>query len=217
MQLHFLSENNSILNQFLAEIREVTIQKDSMRFRRNMERIGEIMAYEISKSLTYTKAEVQTPLGVKHTALMSDKVVLCSILRAGLTLHNGFMNYFDTSENGFVSAYRHHYNNDENFEILVQYKAAPSLENKILILIDPMLATGHSIEAVCKKLQLDQNPKEVHIAVAVAAPEGVAYLEKNLPEQYHLWIAALDEKINEQSYIVPGLGDAGDLAFGEKL
>ena len=117
MHLHNISENNSILNQFLAEIREVTIQKDSMRFRRNMERIGEIMAYEISKSLTYTKAEVQTPLGVKHTALMSDKVVLCSILRAGLTLHNGFMNYFDTSENGFVSAYRHHYNNDENFEM----------------------------------------------------------------------------------------------------
>jgi uracil phosphoribosyltransferase len=217
MQIHYISKNNSILNHFLAEIRAVEIQKDSMRFRKNMERIGEIMAYEISKELQYHEIAVATPLGVKQTTAIADKVVLCSILRAGLALHSGFTNFFDHAENGFVSAYRHHPNNDDFFDILIEYKAMPSLENKTLILIDPMLATGQSIVAVLNKLNLEQNPKEIHIAVVIAAPEGITYLEKNIPSNCHLWVASLDEKLNEKNYIIPGLGDAGDLAFGEKL
>ena len=217
MHLHYISEQNSILNHFLAQIRDVTVQKDSMRFRKNIERIGEIMAYELSKTLPYKNIEVQTPLGIKKTTALEDHVVLCSILRAGLALHTGFMNIFDNAENGFVSAYRHHPNNDDYFDILVEYQAAPSFENKTLILIDPMLATGQSIVAVLNKLHLDQNPKEIHIAVVIAAPEGIAYLEKNLPANCHLWVAALDDKLNGKNYIVPGLGDAGDLAYGVKL
>jgi uracil phosphoribosyltransferase len=217
MQIHNISKNNSILNHFLAEIRAVEIQKDSMRFRKNMERIGEIMAYEISKELHYQEIAVTTPLGVKQTTVIADKVVLCSILRAGLALHSGFTNFFDHAENGFVSAYRHHPNNDDFFDILIEYKAMPSLENKTLILIDPMLATGQSIVAVLNKLNLKQNLKEIHIAVVITAPEGIAYLEKNTPSNCHLWVASLDEKLNEKNYIIPGLGDAGDLAFGDKL
>jgi uracil phosphoribosyltransferase len=199
------------------QLRAVSIQKDSMRFRKNMERIGEIMAYELSKTLDYKKIDVITPLGIKHTASITDKLVLCSILRAGLALHNGFMTVFDNAENGFVSAYRNHYNQDDSFEILVEYQAIPSLEEKNLILIDPMLATGQSIVAVLNKLLLHQKPKEIHIVVVIATPEGIAFLEKNLPKNSHLWIASLDEKLDEKNYIVPGLGDAGDLAYGNKL
>lgn len=217
MHIHYISENNSILNHFLAQIRDVTIQKDSMRFRKNIERIGEIMAYELSKTLDYKNIDVQTPLGIKHTSTIAEPVVLCSILRAGLTLHQGFMNFFDEAENGFVSAYRHHYDNDDKFDILVEYQAAPSLEGKNLILVDPMLATGKSIVAVLQKLHLEHQPKEIHVAVVIAAPEGIAYLEKNLPSTCHLWVAALDEKLNDKNYIIPGLGDAGDLAYGSKL
>jgi uracil phosphoribosyltransferase len=217
MHIHYLSEQNSILNHFLAEIRAVSIQNDRMRFRKNMERIGEIMAYELSKTLDYKAIAIQTPLGVKETATVSAPVVLCSILRAGLALHQGFMNFFDAAENGFVSASRHHFNNDDQFEILVEYQAAPSFEGKNLILIDPMLATGQSIVAVIHKLHLEHQPKEIHIAVTIAAPEGITYLEKNLPANCHLWVAALDEKLNEKNYIIPGLGDAGDLAYGSKL
>lgn len=217
MYLHTISEQESLLNHFLAEIRDVNIQKDRMRFRRNIERIGEIMSYEISKKLTFQSVDVQTPLGIKKTSTIKDQVVLCSILRAGLTLHQGFLNYFDTAENGYISAFRHHPNNDDNFEIVIQYQAAPSLENKTVILIDPMLATGQSIVAVLKKILVKQTPKEIHIAVAIATPEGISYLEKHLPSNYHLWIGALDDGLNEHKYIVPGLGDAGDLAFGEKL
>jgi uracil phosphoribosyltransferase len=217
MHIHYISEQNSILNHFLAQIRDVATQKDSMRFRKNIERIGEIMAYELSKTLDYKEISVQTPLGVKHTTTVAEPVVLCSILRAGLALHTGFMNFFDDAENGFVSAYRHHYDNDDKFDILVEYQAAPSFENKNLILIDPMLATGQSIVAVLHKLHLEQKPKEIHIAVVIATPEGIAYLEQHLPQNCHLWVAALDEKLNEKNYIVPGLGDAGDLAYGSKL
>jgi uracil phosphoribosyltransferase len=201
----------------LTEIRDINIQKDSMRFRKNMERIGEIMAYELSKTLEYKVIEVPTPLGIKKTTTVAENVVLCSILRAGLALHTGFTNLFDHAENGFISAYRHHPNSDDYFEILVEYQAVPSLENKNLILIDPMLATGQSIEAVLNKLNINQNPKEIHIAVVIAAPEGIAYLEEKLPNNYHLWVAALDDKLNEKNYIIPGLGDAGDLAYGQKL
>jgi len=217
MHIHYISEQNSILNHFLAQIRDVTIQKDSMRFRKNMERIGEIMAYELSKNLEYKKIDVQTPLGIKQTTTIADHLVLCSILRAGLALHTGFINIFDNAENGFISAYRHHYNKDDKFEILVEYQAAPSFEDKNLILIDPMLATGQSIVAVLQKLHLEQKPKTIHIAVVIAAPEGIAFLEKNLPNNCHLWVAALDDKLNKKNYIIPGLGDAGDLAYGNKL
>jgi uracil phosphoribosyltransferase len=217
MHIHYISEQNSILNHFLAQIRDVNIQNDSMRFRKNIERIGEIMAYELSKTLDYKNIDVQTPLGIKHTTTIAEPVVLCSILRAGLALHQGFMSFFDNAENGFVSAYRHHYDNDDQFEILVEYQAAPSFEGKNLILIDPMLATGQSLVAVLHKLHLEQKPKEMHIAVVIATPEGIQYLEENVPENCHLWVAALDEKLNEHNYIVPGLGDAGDLAYGIKL
>ncbi|MGG7034885.1 MAG: uracil phosphoribosyltransferase [Flavobacterium sp.] len=217
MQIHHLSQNNSILNHFLEELRNVNKQNDRMRFRRNIERIGEIMSYEISKNLEYKPVEIQTPLGIKKSALISDQIVLCNILRAGLSLHIGFLNYFDKAENGFISAFRHHPNNDSEFEIVVEYQASPSIQDKYLLLVDPMLATGKSIVSVFNKLIKTQTPKEIHIAVILAAPEGIAYLEKHLPENYHLWIASIDEKLNDKNYIVPGLGDAGDLCFGEKL
>lgn len=217
MQIHYLSDENSILNHFLGQIRNVTVQHDSMRFRRNVERIGEVMAYELSKNLHYSPIEIQTPLGIKKTTQITDKLVLCSILRAGLPLHLGFLNYFDSAENGFVSAYRHHPNNDAFFDILVEYQAVPNIENKTLLLIDPMLATGQSMVAVYEKLLQKGNPKEIHIAVIIAAPEGIHYLENHLPEHCHLWVATLDEKLNDKNYIVPGLGDAGDLAYGNKL
>ena len=217
MQIHYLSEGNSVLNHFLGQIRNVNVHNDSMRFRRNIERIGEIMAYELSKELHYAPIEIQTPLGIKNTTEIKDKLVLCSILRAGLPLHLGFLNYFDSAENGFVSAYRHHPNNDDYFDILVQYQAIADINGKNLIIVDPMLATGQSIVAVFNKLMERGTPKEIHIAVVIAAPEGIAHLEEHLPKNCHLWVASLDEKLNEHSYIVPGLGDAGDLAYGEKL
>ncbi len=217
MQIHYLSENNSILNHFLGQIRNVNVQKDSMRFRRNIERIGEIMAYEISKNLAYKNVEIQTPLGIKNTTEIADDLVLCSILRAGLALHIGFLNYFDGVENGFVSASRHHPNNDSEFVILVEYQALTSLDDKTLLLVDPMLATGHSLVAVFEKLMQNSTPKEIHIAVVIAAPEGIAYAKANLPDNCHLWVGVLDSHLNEKNYIVPGLGDAGDLAYGTKL
>jgi len=217
MQIHYLSQSNSILNHFLGQIRNVNVQKDSMRFRRNIERIGEIMAYELSKNLNYKNIAIQTPLGIKKTTEIEDELVLCSILRAGLPLHLGFLNYFDNAENGFVSAYRYHKDGDDSFEIKVEYQAVPSIENKNLLLIDPMLATGQSMVAVFNKLLEKGNPAAIHIAVVIAAPEGIAFLQKHLPDNCHLWVATLDEKLNDKNYIVPGLGDAGDLAYGNKL
>lgn len=217
MKIHYLSTENSILNHFLSEIRNINVQNDSMRFRRNIERIGEIMSYEMSKILHYKNVEIQTPLGVKKTTEIEDKLVLCSILRAGLPLHLGFLNYFDRSESGFVSAYRYHKNDSSDFEIKVEYQAVPSIENKNLLLVDPMLATGQSIVAVYNHLLEKGTPKETHIAVVIAAPEGIEYLKKHLPDSCHLWVATLDERLNDKNYIVPGLGDAGDLAYGNKL
>ena len=217
MQIHYLSDANSILNHFLGQIRNIEVQNDSMRFRRNIERIGEVMAYELSKDLHYKSIEIKTPLGVKSTTEISDRLVLCSILRAGLPLHLGFLNYFDAAENGFVSAYRHHYDNDDKFDIRVEYQAVPNLQDKTLLLIDPMLATGQSMVAVFNTLLQKGMPKEIHVAVVIAAPEGIKYLEENLPDNCHLWVATLDEKLNEKNYIIPGLGDAGDLAYGNKL
>lgn len=217
MQIHYLSENNSILNHFLAEIRDVNVQSDRMRFRRNITRIGEIMAYEISRKLEYREIEVTTPLGAKKTTALKDGVVLCSILRAGLALHDGFLNVFDAAENGFISAYRHHPNNDDYFDILVEYKAAPSFSGKNLLVLDPMLATGLSLAEVLKKILPGETPVSLHIAVVIAAPEGIELLKQTLPDNCHLWVASLDSHLNEKKYIVPGLGDAGDLAYGVKL
>lgn len=217
MQIHHLSESNSVLNHFLGQIRAVDVQKDSMRFRRNIERIGEIMAYEISKILPYESVNISTPLGTKATTKIKDPIVICSILRAGLTLHNGFLNCFDGAENGFISAYRHHPNQDDYFDILVEYQAVSELDNKNVLLVDPMLATGQSIVAVYKKIIAEKNPASIHLAVVIAAPEGIAYLQEHLPNNCHLWIGSIDEKLNKKSYIVPGLGDAGDLAYGPKL
>src|SRR5690606_34112324 len=165
MQIHYISEQNSILTHFLSQLRNVDVQKDSMRFRRNIERIGEIMSYEISKTLEFKPVKIQTPLALKQTFELKDKVVICSILRAGLALHQGFLNYFDDCENGFISAYRHHPYNDERFEIKVEYQAVPNINDKILLLVDPMLATGQSLVAVFNQLNATQKPKEIHIAV----------------------------------------------------
>jgi uracil phosphoribosyltransferase len=217
MQIHNLSESPSILNTFISEIREKTIQKDSMRFRRNIERIGEVLGYELSKALNYNTQSITTPLGVSEAKLQSNDIVLCSILRAGVPLHNGLLNYFDAAENAFISAYRHHKHNPESFEIIVEYLACPNLEGKTLILADPMLATGQSMVATFEALKPFGTPKEVHIVSVIGAQEGVDYITKYFDKHTHLWIAAIDETLSNKGYIIPGLGDAGDLAFGNKL
>ena len=205
------------MNNFISEIRDVDIQKDSMRFRRNIERIGEILGYEMSKSLNYKFESVVTPLGTSIMNLPENEIVLCSILRAGVPLHNGLLNYFDKAENAFISAYRHHKHNPESFEIIVEYLACPNLENKTLILADPMLATGQSMVATFEALKPFGTPKEIHLISVIGAQEGVDFVQQNFHDKTHLWIATIDKTLNEKGYIVPGLGDAGDLAFGEKL
>ena len=216
MIVNILDSKKSILNKFISEIRNIDIQKDSMRFRRNIERIGEILAYEISQSLAYEKNTVSTPLGTKIMETPKKDIVLCSILRAGLPLHNGLLNYFDDAENAFISAYRNHLTETE-FEIKVEYFASPSLEGKTLILADPMLATGRSLVSVFEGLKNHGTPKEIHVACVIGSNEGIDYIKKHLPENSQLWIATVDEKLNSHGYILPGLGDAGDLAFGQKL
>lgn len=217
MHIHNLSETPSILNSFISEIRDKNIQNDSMRFRRNIERIGEILGYELSKSLNYEAHEVETPLGTSDTVLHKKDIVLCSILRAGVPLHNGLLNYFDSAENAFISAYRQHKHNPESFEIVVEYLACPSLENKTLILADPMLATGQSMVATFEALKPFGTPKEVHLVSVIGAQKGVDLVTEEFGSDSHLWIAAIDETLNSKGYIIPGLGDAGDLAFGNKL
>jgi uracil phosphoribosyltransferase len=217
MIVHHLQENNSVLNKFISEIRDVKIQKDSLRFRRNIERIGEILGYELSKKLSYTSVYVETPLGKKKVQISYNDIVLCSILRAGLPLHQGLLNYFDDAENAFISAYRHHPNNDSTFEIVVEYFAAPSIENKTLLLADPMLATGQSLVAVLEAIKKYGIPKEIHIVAVIGSKEGIEFIKDKFPKNTHLWIAAIDSELNSKGYIVPGLGDAGDLAFGTKL
>jgi len=217
MTLHNISLKNSVLNTFISEIRAVDVQKDRMRFRRNIERIGEILGYEMSKHLSYTPDLIKTPLGTSTIHLPENDIVLCSILRAGVPLHNGLLNYFDTAENAFISAYRHHKQNPERFEIMVEYLACPDLEGKTLVLADPMLATGQSMVATFEALKPFGTPKHVHLISVIGAQEGIDYVAKHFDDNTHLWIAAIDETLNNKGYIVPGLGDAGDLAFGEKL
>lgn len=216
--LHIIDQQASIVNKFLAELRDKSVQLDSMRFRRNLERIGECIAYEISKLLNYTPRSVETPLATATVESIADEVVLATILRAGLPLHQGFLNYFDNSENAFVSAYRSGVENGE-VVITVEYISCGSLEGKTLILVDPMLASGTSMvaayEALCKR---GGKPAKTHIVSVVACPEGVEYvLSHTNPEEVDLWCATVDDYLNTRKYIVPGLGDAGDLCFGEKL
>lgn len=214
--MFILSENNSVALNFLAELRDETIQKDAMRFRRNMERIGEIFAYEISKSLRYTRTNVTTVLGEKKTNVLASETVLVTILRAGLPLHQGLLNYFDKSENAFIGAYRGKHDAREEFVIEMDYITAPDIQDKTLIISDPMIATGNSIEKAYHALLRYGLPERTHIVSAIASRKGIQYLQERIPE-CRLWIGDLDDDLNSKSYIVPGLGDAGDLAFGEKI
>ena len=215
--VHILSQQNSIFNQFVAELRDITIQKDSMRFRRNLERMGEIMSYEISKTLEYQTKETTTPLGIADTSHLVDQPVIATILRAGLPMHIGVLNYFDSAQNAFISAYRRHHK-DNTFDIHVEYVSSPNIDGKVLILCDPMIATGGSIVLAYKAILAKGTPKHVHIISAISSREGVDYVKANLPtKNFTIWCGAIDEELTAHSYIVPGLGDAGDLAFGEKI
>ena len=218
MTLHILSWQNTVLNKFIAQIRDKAVQRDSMRFRRNMERIGEIMAYEISKEFTYRPQIVTTPLGEASVETIGNEIVLATILRAGLPYHQGFLNYFDDAQNAFVSAYRKS-TKDGKFTVKVEYISCGSLEGKTLLLVDPMLATGTSLaltyNALCEK---GGTPAHTHVASVIASEQGVDYAMKHMPrETTSIWVAAVDEELTSRSYIVPGIGDAGDLAYGEKL
>ena len=212
-----LSDHQSIFNQFIAELRDTTIQKDSMRFRRNLERIGEIMGYEISKKLEYNAKQTKTPLGIAETFHLKSQPVIATILRAGLPIHMGVLNYFDGAENAFISAYRRHHK-DNTFDIHVEYVSSPSLDGKTLILCDPMIATGASIVLAYKALLTKGTPEHVHIVSAISSKQGVEFVKANMPtKNFTIWCGVIDEELTAHSYIVPGLGDAGDLAFGEKI
>lgn len=216
MEIINLGATNSILNQFVAELRDVTIQTDSLRFRRNIERIGEILSYEISKYIAYQKKTIQTPLGNADMMVPNSRVVISTILRAGLPFHQGFLNYFDHAENAFVSAYRK-YKDRLNFDIHIEYIASPRLKDKILIITDPMLATGSSMELAFQALLTKGEPEHIHVASIIASKQAINYIKECMPaDKTTVWVAAIDDQLDEHSYIVPGLGDAGDLAFGIK-
>lgn len=216
MKVIDLGSKNSVLNKFVAQMRDKTVQKDSMRFRRNLERLGEIFAYEISKTLNFSEKQCQTPLGIVDIPTYDDKIVVATILRAGLPLHQGILNYFDDAQNAFVAAYRK-YHKGEEFNVEIEYATAPDLAGKVLILADTMLATGSSIEIAYKRLCEEGEPAHTHLVCPIASAYAVEYLQKHLPaDKVTLWVAAVDEELTSRSYIVPGLGDAGDLAYGEK-
>lgn len=216
MKVINLGNKNSILSKFISEMRDKTVQKDSLRFRRNLERIGEIFAYEISKTLEYSDKQFVTPLGIANIPTYDDKIVVASILRAGLPLHQGILNYFDDVQNAFVAAYRK-YDKGEDFHINIEYASTPELTGKTLILADTMLATGASLEITYNRLCEEGEPVHTHMVCPIASAYAVEYLQKYLPaDKVTLWVAAIDEELTSRSYIVPGLGDAGDLAYGEK-
>lgn len=210
-----LAENNSVANRFIAELRNVELQKDRLRFRRNLERIGEVLAYEISKTLDYEPVEVETPLGIATHTLPADRLVLATILRAGLPLHQGMLNFFDQADNAFISAYRRHHK-DGSFDIQLEYVSCGDLNDAVLILADPMLATGASVDMALKHLLRHGTPKIIHIVSVIASAAGVEAVQRQYPKA-HLWLGAIDEELTAKAYIVPGLGDAGDLAYGEKV
>lgn len=216
MKVINLGQKNSILNKFVAQMRDKDIQKDSMRFRRNLERLGEIFAYEISQTLHASEKQVVTPLGIANIPVYDDQVVVSTILRAGLPLHQGILNYFDDAQNAFVAAYRK-YHKGEDFHIQIEYCSTPDLTGKVLILADTMLATGSSLEIAYQRLCEEGEPAHTHLVCPISSAYAVEYLQKHLPaDKVTLWVAAIDEELTSHSYIVPGLGDAGDLAFGEK-
>ena len=215
--IHNLEKNDSVFNQYMAELRDATIQQDRMRFRRNLERIGQVMAYEISKSFEYDDEEVTTPLGVKQIRTMHEQPVIATILRAGLPFHNGMLSMFDQADSAFIAAYRKYDKNEEDSEIRVEYYSSPDIESRILILCDPLLATGESIVKTLNGLMDDMMPKEIHIAVAVASQDGLDYVERTMSRlPVTIWVGSIDEELTARAYVVPGIGDVGDLAYGEK-
>lgn len=216
MKIVNFAESRSLMNQYMRELRDVDIQGDMIRFRRNLERMGEIMAYEISRTLRYGREEVTTPLAKTECDIIVDKVVLGTIFRAGVPFHQGFLNFFDTAENAFVSAYRK-YKEKENFDICIEYLASPRLDGKVLVLADPMLATGASMELSYRALLTKGNPSHIHVASVIASSQAIDYIRRTFPaDKTTVWVGAVDPEINAHSYIVPGLGDAGDLAYGIK-
>ncbi len=217
MKINLINNPPTLLNKFIAEMRDVNIQKDSLRFRKNIERLGEIFAYEISKTLTYKSEDIRTPLGIAQEFLPQEKMVITSILRAGIPFHNGILNFFDNAQNAFISAYRKHTDEGE-FEIQIEYISAPDITEKIVILADPMLATGSSMYLAYEALKTKGKPKHIHIVSIIASQAGLEYIKNAInDENVTLWLGVIDEELNAKSYIVPGLGDAGDLAFGTKL
>lgn len=215
-KVHNLSLQNSVFNQFMSEIRDVDIQHDSLRFRRNLERTGEIMAYEISKTLAYVTRPVTTPLGISNCSVLAEQPVLATILRAGLPLHRGLLNFFDRAENTFISAYRIHRDDDDAFDVKVEYLASPDLEGKTVILCDPMLATGASMVLAYKALLERGTPRHIHVVTVIASEQGIRFIQQNMQAETTIWAGAIDSELTPRSYIVPGLGDAGDLAYGDK-
>ncbi len=216
IEIHNLERIDSVFNQYMAELRDAVIQQDRMRFRRNLERIGEVMAYEISKSFEYDDEEVTTPLGIKQIRTMHEQPVIATILRAGLPFHNGMLSMFDQADSAFIAAYRK-YDKNEDSEIRVEYFSSPDIEDRILILCDPLLATGESIVKTLNGLMEDMMPKEIHIAVAVASQEGLDYVERTMSRlPITIWVGSIDEELTARAYVVPGIGDVGDLAYGEK-
>lgn len=213
--IHNLSRTTSICSTFIGELRDCNIQQDPMRFRRNLERVAEVIGYELSKQLEYEIVDVTTPLGEASVPMLKQQPVLATILRAGLPMHQGLLNIFDRAESAFVSAYRKH-TTAEDFDIYVEYMAAPTLDNKTLIISDPMLATGSSMVMVYKALLKHGRPAKVHIVSTIAAPEAIEFVQRHLPDNVSIWVGAIDRELTAQSYIVPGLGDAGDLAYGVK-
>lgn len=217
MEIINFAETPSLVSRYMLELRDTGIQRDPLRFRANLHRIGQIMAYEISKRIDYETVEVTTPLGKSLCQTPSDKVVLASILRAGLPFHEGFLSYFDMAENAFVSAYRRYHEKGDTFDVVVEYLASPSIEGKTVIIADPMLATGASMELGYRALLRNGTPAHIHVASVIASRQSIEYVKNNFPDDTTIWAGAIDDTINAHSYIVPGLGDAGDLAFGEKI
>jgi uracil phosphoribosyltransferase len=217
IKINNLERTDSVFNQYMAELRDAVIQQDRMRFRRNLERIGEVMAYEISKAFEYDEEEVTTPLGIKQIRTMHEQPVIATILRAGLPFHNGMLSMFDQADSAFIAAYRKYDKNEEDSEIRVEYFSSPDIEDRILILCDPLLATGESIVKTLNGLMEDMMPKEIHIAVAVASQDGLDYVERTMSRlPVTIWVGSIDEELTARAYVVPGIGDVGDLAYGEK-
>lgn len=214
--VHNLSNQHSLVSNWVSELRDVSVQNDRLRFRRNLERIGEIAAYEISKQMPFTIKEIQTPLGTHDSKILEQQPVLATILRAGLPLHQGMLNYFDKADNAFISAYRKHHR-DGSFEISLEYMSCPSLENRIVIISDPMLATGASIVKTVEYMKAEYAPAQIHIVCAIACSVGIEYVQRECGTSILIWCGDIDEELTAKGYIVPGLGDAGDLAFGTKM